>query len=148
MRCAREHRPCQILIVDDNDADIHLLERSFARLADPPAVRSVPDGAAALRLLRCEGEHAGTPLPDLVLLDLNLPGLGGHAVLAELKRDPELRRLPVIVLTTSNNPEDIRSCLDHHANAFVRKPFGLAGYRALADGIAAFWLRTAARAAD
>ena len=148
MRHARNDRPREVLVVDDNPADVHLLERAFAALPDAPLVRAVEDAETALRYLRREGEHAGALPPDLVLLDLHLPGRDGRSVLEEVKADPGLRWLPVVVLTTSNNPEDLKACEQQHANAFVRKPFGLEGYRQLAASLAAFWLRLARRSTD
>lgn len=148
MKQARADRPREILVVDDNPGDIVLLERAFAATPDAPLVRAVESAEAALRYLRREGEHAHALLPDLVLLDLHLPGRDGRSVLEAVKADPGLRWLPVVVLTTSNNPDDVRACEQRHANAFVRKPFGLEGYRQLAASLAAFWLRLARRSTD
>ena len=108
-----------ILLVEDNQADALLIQEALRQVSVHDAVERVPDGERALERLR------GGPRPGLVLLDLNLPRKDGRAVLAELKADPELRTIPVIVLTTSAAPADIAFAYENHANSYVRKPLGL-----------------------
>lgn len=134
-------RDVQLLLVEDDEGDVLM---TLEALAEPAAAlpRSVVhvarDGAEALDFLRQRGAHAHVPLPDLVLLDLNLPLVGGHEVLAEIKSDPALHRIPVVVLTTSSADEDVGRSYDLHANVFVTKP---AGFDAFAGAIRAV-LRT------
>jgi CheY-like chemotaxis protein len=96
------------------------------------------DGQTALDLLR-----DGSPLPDLVLLDLNLPGRSGREVLDEIRKDPRLRTLPVVILTTSTSPHDVAFAYRHHANAYVRKPNGFVALSSVARAIRDFWAKTA-----
>ncbi len=111
-----------ILLVEDSPADIRLTEEA---LSDSPIVDTLHvarDGEEAMDFLRQRGAHADAPRPDLVLLDLNLPRKDGREVLEELKGDPELRRIPIVVLTTSDAEEDVLASYELHANAYVRKP--------------------------
>jgi CheY-like chemotaxis protein len=112
----------EILAIDDNPADIRYMSEIFkeGRLAN--RVTAVNDAAAALRRLRGEGEYAGAARPDLVLLDLNMPGTDGRKVLEEIRRDPALAEIPVIVLTTSSSMEDVSRCYDLKANSYMVKP--------------------------
>jgi CheY-like chemotaxis protein len=126
-----------ILLVEDNQADALLIQEALRQASVHMDVERVPDGEAALRRLR-EG-----PRPGLVLLDLNLPRKDGRAVLAELKADPDLHTIPVIVLTTSSAPSDIAFAYENHANSYVRKPLGLDALVEAAQAIRDFWLRTA-----
>ena len=115
-------RLLEILVLEDNPADIRYMAEVFkdARLAN--RVTALRDGDSALRYLRGEGEYAGSPRPDLVLLDLNLPGTDGRQVLAAIRRDPLLRTLPVIVLTTSTLAEDVSRSYDMRADSYMTKP--------------------------
>jgi chemotaxis family two-component system response regulator Rcp1 len=135
--------PAQILLVEDNLADVDLTREAFVDAGVAAELHAVEDGEQALRFLRREGEFGQSPRPDLVLLDLNLPRKDGREVLAEVKRDPEVRRIPVLVLTTSSNAQDVQAAYDHHANAYVEKPLGLEGLLGLATSIRDFWLDAA-----
>ena len=126
-----------ILLVEDNQADALLLLEALRQLSVDETVERVVDGEHALARLR------RSPKPSLVLLDLNLPRKDGRAVLAEVKSDPELKTIPIIVLTTSSAPSDIRFAYEHHANSYVRKPIGLDALIESARAIRDFWLRTA-----
>ena len=126
-----------ILLIEDNQSDALLIEEALRQLAVDDEVERVHDGERAIARLR-EG-----PRPRLVLLDLNLPRKDGRAVLAEVKADPELKSIPIIVLTTSSAPADIRFAYEHHANSYVRKPIGLDALIEAARAIRDFWLRTA-----
>ncbi len=118
-------RLLEILVVEDNPADIRYLAEVFkeGRLAN--RVTAMRDGDAALRYLRGEGEYLGAVKPDLVLLDLNLPGTDGRMVLSEIRRDPLLTGLPVIVLTTSSLAEDVSRSYDMRADSYMTKPVDL-----------------------
>ncbi|AXR79217.1 response regulator [Natrarchaeobaculum sulfurireducens] len=112
----------QLLLVEDNPGDVRLTREAFEAGRIENELHVVPDGAQALDFLHRRGEYADAPRPDLILLDLNLPRTGGEAVLEELKADPELRPIPVIVLTSSRAEEDVVKSYDLHANAYLTKP--------------------------
>jgi len=112
----------EVLLVEDDPGDVLMTEEAFAEYKVANRLTVVADGESAMSYLRKEGEYADAPTPDLVLLDLNLPRMDGREVLAELKEHPELRRIPVVVLTTSEAEEDILRSYNLHANAYVTKP--------------------------
>ena len=112
----------QILLVEDDPGDVLITREAFAENKVKNQLSVVADGEAALGFLRREGDFASAPRPDLILLDLNLPRKPGHEVLAEIKSDPVLQRIPVVILTTSDAEEDIVRSYDLHANAYVTKP--------------------------
>jgi chemotaxis family two-component system response regulator Rcp1 len=128
----------RILLVEDNRADALLIQEALRQVAEAHVVDVVTDGEQALAHLRGGGAR-----PDLVLLDLNLPRKDGREVLADIKADPELQAIPVIVLTTSSAPDDVAFAYCHHANCYVRKPLGMDALLAAATSIRDFWLRTA-----
>jgi two-component system, chemotaxis family, response regulator Rcp1 len=129
----------EILLVEDNPADVRLTQEALRESKISNRLHAVGDGEQALRFLRREGEHAESPRPDLVLLDLNLPRLNGREVLAQVKADPALRRIPVVVLTTSEAEEDILRSYDLHANAYVRKPVDFHQFTDVVRLIEDFW---------
>jgi chemotaxis family two-component system response regulator Rcp1 len=129
----------QVLLVDDNPADIDLASDALAQCRHPHQISTVSDGEQALAFLHGEGEYAGKPRPDLVLLDLNLPRKDGRAVLAELKTDPALRRTPVVILSTSQAQQDIAHSYDLGANSYVCKPGNLHDYISAIHSIGEFW---------
>jgi CheY-like chemotaxis protein len=112
----------QILLVEDDPGDVLITREAFAENKVRNQLSVVSDGEAALAFLRREEGYANAPRPDLILLDLNLPRKAGHEVLAEIKSDVDLQRIPVVVLTTSDAEEDILRSYDLHANAYVTKP--------------------------
>ncbi len=112
----------QILLVEDDPGDVLITREAFAENKVRNHLSVVSDGETAMAYLRREGEFASAPRPDLILLDLNLPRKAGHEVLAEVKSDAELQRIPVVILTTSDAEEDILRSYDLHANAYVTKP--------------------------
>jgi two-component system, chemotaxis family, response regulator Rcp1 len=132
--------PAQILLVEDSPGDVRLTREAMrdARMANELHV--VGDGEAALDFLHRRGPYADTPRPDIVLLDLNLPRKDGREVLEEMKADDELRRIPVIVLTTSAAERDVLRSYDLHVNAFVTKPLDLDGFVQVVRSIESFWL--------
>jgi CheY-like chemotaxis protein len=112
----------EVLLVEDDPGDVLMTREAFEQHKLRNTLHVVSDGVEALSFLRQEGEYANVPRPDLVLLDLNLPRKDGREVLAEIKADPQLRRTPVVVLTTSEAEEDVLRSYDLHANAYVAKP--------------------------
>lgn len=128
----------RILLVEDNEADAILIQEALRRVDVREAVDVVTDGVQALEHLRSAEER-----PSLVLLDLNLPRMDGREVLAQVKSDPELKTIPVVILTTSSAPPDVAFAYRHHANSYVRKPLGLDRLVEAAQSIRDFWLRTA-----
>jgi CheY-like chemotaxis protein len=115
-------RPIEILLVEDDPGDVLMTREALEDSKVINHLHVVDNGEEAVAFLRQEGDHAGSPRPDLVLLDLNLPRLDGRDVLAQVKADPDLRRIPVVVLTTSEAEEDVLRSYDLHANAYVTKP--------------------------
>jgi CheY-like chemotaxis protein len=115
-------QPIEVLLVEDDPGDVLLVQEAFADNKLLNNIHVVNDGEQALAYLRREGEHADAPRPDLVLLDLNLPRKDGREVLRDVKGDPALRSIPVVVLTTSESEEDVLRSYDLHANAYVTKP--------------------------
>ena len=111
-----------ILLIEDDAGDVLMIREAFEDNKVRNRLHCVSDGVEAVAFLRREGEHAGAPRPDLVLLDLNLPRKDGREVLAEIKSDPALRDIPVVVLTTSKAEEDVLRSYQLHANAYVPKP--------------------------
>ncbi|SRR6266498_668370 len=130
----------EILLVEDNPGDVRLTRESLydAKVHNNMVVAS--DGLEALAYLRQEGEYANASRPDLVLLDLNLPRMNGFEVLDVIKDDPELRRIPVVVLTTSQAEQDIIRSYDLYANAYVTKPVDLEQFMTVIRSIEEFWL--------
>jgi CheY-like chemotaxis protein len=117
-----EYEPIEVLLVEDDPGDVLMTKEAFADNKVRNKLHVVSDGVDAMAFLRREGPYADVPTPDLVLLDLNLPRKDGREVLAEIKADPELRRIPVVVLTTSEAEEDVLRSYELHANAYVTKP--------------------------
>jgi CheY-like chemotaxis protein len=132
--------PAEILLVEDNPADVRLTMKAFEEGGIGVRVTVAEDGERALEILRRQGEYARAPMPDLILLDLNLPKVDGREVLAAVKEDPELRQIPVIVLTGSNARADILTSYRLHANCYIRKPFSFAELAEAVKTIEDFWL--------
>jgi CheY-like chemotaxis protein len=118
----------RVLLLEDNPADAHLVAEALRATDARAELHVVRSGDDALAFLRREGPYAAAPRPDLVLLDLNVPGPDGRAVLGAVKRDAALRRVPVVVLTTSGAERDVLDAYDLHANAFVTKPLQLEAF--------------------
>lgn len=132
--------PIQILLVEDQPADIRLTKEILAEGKVANEVHVATDGEQAMEFLRRQGEFADSPVPDLVLLDLHLPRMDGHEVLADMKSDPDLMRTPVIILTTSSAEQDVHDAYKHRANAYVTKPIDLDEFVAAVASIEQFWL--------
>ncbi len=136
-------RPLAILLVDDSAADAGLMRAALAETGVPSRLSVVTDGVEALMFLRREGDYAAAPWPDLVITDLNMPRLSGHDLLRTMKGDPALRRLPVLLLTTSEAPDDITTAYELHANACLTKPADFDIFCTLLESITQFWGATA-----
>jgi CheY-like chemotaxis protein len=128
-----------VLVVDDDPADTMMIEEALLAAEVPPVVHSVADGREALDFLRRQGRYAEAPRPDLVLLDLNMPRMGGHEVLREIKFDEALKSIPIVVLTTSTAAPDITASYAEHANAYVSKPMDLDSFEAAVRQISHFY---------
>jgi chemotaxis family two-component system response regulator Rcp1 len=133
-------QPVEILLVEDNPGDVQLTREALEEGKVKNHLHVVSDGVEALEFLRRRGRHEGAVRPDLVLLDLNLPRKDGREVLAEVKEDPELRRIPVVVLTTSDAEADIVRTYELHANCYIRKPVDLEQFLEVVKSIDDFWL--------
>lgn len=136
---ASASRPVQILLVEDNPGDVRLTTEGLREGKIHNHLSVVADGVEAMAFLRHEGQHAGSPRPDLILLDLNLPRKDGREVLAEIKADDDLRRIPVVVLTTSSAEQDIMASYDLSANCYVTKPVDFAAFVDVVRSIEDFW---------
>jgi CheY-like chemotaxis protein len=140
MRQEHEGRPVEILLVEDNPGDVRLTRESLKDGKVQTRLSVVPDGDAALDFLHRRGDHAAAPRPDLILLDLNLPGRSGREVLADIKADENLRRIPVVVLTSSQAEQDIVESYNLNANCYVTKPVDLDQFMRVVRSIEDFWL--------
>lgn len=129
----------EILLVEDNPADVDMMQETLEESKIANNLQVVNDGEKALDYLYRRGEFASSIRPDLVLLDLGLPKAGGLEVLAEIKGDPELRRIPVVILTTSKAEEDIIKSYDLHANSYIQKPVHLSDFIEMIKAIEDFW---------
>ncbi len=132
--------PAEILLVEDNPGDARLTREAFKDCKLLNALHHVEDGVEAMAFLRREGPYATRPRPDLILLDLNLPGKDGRAVLAEIKRDEQLKHIPVIILTTLDDEQDVLKAYQLQANCFITKPIALARFIEVVRSIEEFWL--------
>jgi two-component system, chemotaxis family, response regulator Rcp1 len=130
----------KVLLVEDNPGDVRLTKEALKEGKMLNRVTVVGDGVEALSFLRRQGKYADAGQPDLILLDLNLPKKDGRQVLAEIKADPGLKRIPVVVLTTSSAEEDILKTYDLHANCYVTKPVDLEQFMHVVKSIEDFWV--------
>jgi chemotaxis family two-component system response regulator Rcp1 len=135
--------PVKVLLVEDSASDIRLMEEVLADARMSVELSVVQDGVAALAFLRRAEGYVVSPRPDLILLDLNLPKKSGREVLAEIKSDPSLKLIPVVVLTTSTAADDVHDTYDLHANCYVTKPVDLDRFSTVMERIEGFWLATA-----
>lgn len=133
-------RPIEILLVEDNPGDVRLTIEALRDGKVNNRLSVARDGVEALAFLHREGPFADAIIPDVILLDLNLPRKNGHEVLAELKADPELKRIPVVVLTTSKADQDVVRSYDLYANCFITKPVDLEQFMTVVQSIESFWL--------
>jgi len=129
-----------ILLVEDNPGDVRLAQEALKESKVRNKLYVVDDGVEAMDFLRKQGKYAGSPRPDLILLDLNLPRKSGREVLAEVKTDEDLRRIPIVVLTVSRAEEDVIKCYNHHANCYITKPLDFNQFMEVTKAIDDFWL--------
>lgn len=132
--------PLEMLLVEDNPDDVDLTIEALEDTKVANRLHVVTDGIAALSFLRREGKYAQAPRPAIILLDLNLPKKDGREVLADIKADPVLRRIPVVVLTTSSAEDDIQRAYDLHANCYITKPVDFEQFVRVIQAIENFWL--------
>ncbi len=135
------HKAIEILLVEDNPGDVRLIIEAMREAKLDNRFHVVEDGVEAMQFLRREGRFGDAPRPDLILLDLNLPKKDGRAVLAEVKADPVLKRIPVVVLTTSQAEEDVLRAYDLHANCYITKPVDMEQFMKVVAQIDEFWVR-------
>ncbi|MGB7443040.1 MAG: response regulator [Coleofasciculaceae cyanobacterium] len=132
-------KPVEILLIEDDPGDIMLIKQALRRSQLMLPLNVVNDGEDALAYLRREREFAKAVRPDLILLDLNLPGMNGREVLQEIKSDEQLKYIPIVVLTTSDSDEEILKSYKLGANAYVTKPLGLDGFATMIKSLDSFW---------
>ncbi len=132
--------PIEILLVEDNPGDVRLTQEAVREAKIRNTLNVVNDGEQAIAYVRRQGAYADRPRPDLILLDLNLPRKDGREVLQDLKSDPDLHRIPVVVLTSSAAEQDILRTYDLYANAYVTKPVDLEQFMRVVSSIQDFWL--------
>ena len=132
-------RPIEILLVEDNPADVRLTREALKDGKLSNNLNVVEDGAEAMYFLRKEGKYASVQLPDLILLDLNLPKEDGRQALSEIKSDDNLKHLPVVIVTSSRSEEDILRSYNLHANCYVTKPIDMDQFNKVVNAIQEFW---------
>ena len=132
--------PIEILLVEDNPGDVRLTKEALKEGKVYSNLHTVKDGVEAMEFLRRQGKYKDAPRPDIILLDLNLPRKDGREVLEEIKSDELLKRIPVVVLTTSKAEEDVLRTYNLHANCYVTKPVDLEKFIVVVKSIDAFWL--------
>lgn len=132
--------PVEILLVEDNPGDVRLTLEMFKEAKVANKITAVGDGVEAMAYLRREGKYAGAIRPGLILLDLNLPRKDGREVLREIKRDEDLKTIPIVVLTTSRAEEDVLKIYNLHANCYITKPVDLSQFMKVVQSIEEFWL--------
>jgi two-component system, chemotaxis family, response regulator Rcp1 len=133
-------KPIDILLAEDNEGDARLAKEAMRDSKVINTIHHVPDGVEAMAFLRKEGKYADAPRPVLILLDLNLPRKDGREVLADIKEDEYLKRIPVVILTVSNDEADILRSYNLHANCYITKPIDLAQFLNVVRSIEDFWL--------
>jgi CheY-like chemotaxis protein len=133
-------RPIEILLVEDSPSDAQLAIEALQAAKIANRLSHVEDGVEAMRFVRRQGPYQDAPRPDLILLDLNLPRKDGREVLEELKQDPDLKTIPVVVLTTSRSEQDVLRSYKLHANCYITKPVGFTQFMDVVQSIEHFWL--------
>lgn len=132
-------RPVVILMIEDNPGDVLLTMEALKEVKIRNSVHVAKDGVEGIEFLHREGKFADAPRPDIIFLDLNLPRKDGREVLAEIKDDPELRRIPVVILTTSTAEQDVLKTYNLHANCYITKPVDLDQFISVVQSIENFW---------
>jgi CheY-like chemotaxis protein len=139
----KKSRPVNILLIEDNPGDIRLAQEAFKEGNINVNLNVKMDGLEAIRFLRKQQPYEGSSTPDLILLDLNLPKKDGREVLSEIKSDSDLKRIPVVILTTSNAEQDIQNSYNLHVNCYINKPVDFDRFFDIIQKIEDFWLQTA-----
>ena len=134
-----EREPIEILLAEDNPGDVKLTQKALDQGDLLNNLHVVNDGIETMKFLRKEGEYAETPMPDLLLLDLNMPKKDGRQVMQDMDADPQLRRIPVVVLTSSEAEEDIIRSYELSANAYLTKPVDFDGFVEIINRLENFW---------
>jgi CheY-like chemotaxis protein len=134
------HEIVRILLVEDNPGDVRLTQEALKEAKFRNTLHVVGDGVEALAYLRQQGKYSGATRPHMVMLDLNMPRMDGREVLEAIKTDPDLRRIPVVVLTSSEAETDIAKAYELHANAYVTKPVGIDHFLEVVKSIEEFWV--------
>ncbi|MHC3439058.1 response regulator [Natrialbaceae archaeon A-gly3] len=137
--CPDRGERVDILLVEDNPGDVKLTKKAFEKASIEVRIEVASDGVEALDYLHERNDGSDALVPDLVLLDLNLPKKSGYEVLAEIKSDPGLQRIPVVILTSSESESDVIDTYDDHANAYLTKPVSFAGFQEVVEKIEGFW---------
>lgn len=136
-------KPIHILLIEDSASDATLISRVLNQSSYQPQIHWLEDGEQAIAYLKQQAPYSEAPRPSLILLDLNLPGLDGREVLDQVKTDPHLKDIPVIVITTSAAPRDVQQSYALCANCYIVKPFDVQGFLQALQTLDAFWLKTA-----
>ncbi|MCI0701822.1 MAG: response regulator [Planctomycetia bacterium] len=139
MPSANRGEPIEILLVEDSPDDADLTKDALRDGKVRNRISHVENGVEAMSFLRREGAYTDAPRPDLILLDLNMPRKNGREVLSEVKQDPELRRIPVVIMTSSDDEEDVLRAYDQHVNCYVTKPVDLDQFVKVVQSIESFW---------
>jgi chemotaxis family two-component system response regulator Rcp1 len=140
MSSIQNYRPIEVLLIEDSPSDANLTIREFSKAKIANHVHWVENGEDAMDYLRFQGEFTDVTRPDLILLDLNLPGMDGREVLAEVKSDPQLKQIPIVVLTTSTDEEDVLRSYNLNANCYISKPIDISEFIHAIQLINEFWL--------
>jgi len=133
-------KPIEILLVEDDVDNAELTMETLREGRVRNRIRWVEDGEEAMAVLRREGAHASAPRPDLILLDLQMPRMSGLEVLAEIKQHPDWKRIPVVIMTSSNAEKDLLAAYDRHANCYITKPLDMDKFMEVVRSIEDFWL--------
>ena len=136
---SRHAEAIEILLIEDNPGDVALTREALRRSKINNALNVVNDGEEALAFLKQKPGYEGSPTPHLILLDLNLPGIDGRELLTQVKADTALRRIPVVVMTSSQADEDIVLSYDSHANCYITKPLNMDSFKKVVEAIDEFW---------
>ena len=136
----RAGKPLEVLLVEDNPGDVRLVQEAFRDARDTVHLHVAADGVDALAFLRQEGEHANSPRPDFILLDLNMPRMNGREFLTIIKRDAALKTIPTAILTVSDDDIDVETSYSLQANCYLKKPLDLIEFKTLVRAINQFWL--------
>jgi len=134
-----EARPVEILLVEDNDGDVFLTKKAFEKAKIYNKIYVAKDGEIAMDMLYKKGEYEDMPTPDIILLDINLPKKDGKQVLEELKYDGDLKRIPVVILTSSEAEQDVLKSYDLHASSYIVKPISLENFHNIVTAVENFW---------